>query len=163
MQYEDIEHLISKQSDNCWVWQGYLSSTGYGRYWEKSEKKEYQAHRLVYTLLVGPIPTGLVLDHLCRVHNCVNPAHLEPVSPEVNTARGLFKKVSTRGIKHTHTRSARRKQKGIKEALDAAERHSKALAARQRASEVEERQIERDIRRASREEARAMWNARQGR
>src|SRR5215467_5533160 len=38
------------------------------------------AHRVVYTLLVGPVPDGLVLDHLCRVRRCVNPAHLAPTT-----------------------------------------------------------------------------------
>ncbi len=47
-----------------------------------------QAHRFAYELLVGPIPDGLEIDHLCRVTACVNPAHLEPVTGQVNTLRG---------------------------------------------------------------------------
>jgi hypothetical protein len=46
-------------------------------------------HRAVYAALVGPIPQGLHLDHLCRVRNCVNPAHLEPVTNRENGARGI--------------------------------------------------------------------------
>lgn len=45
-------------------------------------------HRLVYERLVSPVPEGLVLDHLCRIENCVNPAHLEPVTQLENTLRG---------------------------------------------------------------------------
>lgn len=45
-------------------------------------------HRLVYEMRVGPIPEGLELDHLCRVRHCANPAHLEPVTPQVNQRRG---------------------------------------------------------------------------
>jgi hypothetical protein len=43
---------------------------------------------------VGPIPDGLVIDHLCRVHNCVNPEHLEPVTPAENTRRGHLAKLT---------------------------------------------------------------------
>lgn len=47
------------------------------------------AHRVVYEHLAGPIPDGFVLDHLCRVPACVNPAHLEPVTQRTNTIRGV--------------------------------------------------------------------------
>lgn len=47
------------------------------------------AHRFAYERLVGLIPEGLQLDHLCRVPYCVNPAHLEPVTSRENTMRGL--------------------------------------------------------------------------
>jgi hypothetical protein len=46
-------------------------------------------HRDVYEQLVGPIPEGLVLDHLCRNRSCCNPAHLEPVTTAENVRRGL--------------------------------------------------------------------------
>jgi hypothetical protein len=48
----------------------------------------YPAHRVSYTLIRGPIPDGLVIDHLCRTHNCVNPFHLEPVTNAENIRRG---------------------------------------------------------------------------
>lgn len=65
----------------CWLWKK-PTPNGYGRVglvW---------AHRLAYELLVGPIPTGLELDHLCRAPACVNPAHLEPVTHFENLRRG---------------------------------------------------------------------------
>lgn len=51
--------------------------------------KEIGAHRLMYELLVGPIPAGLHLDHLCRNPACCNPRHLEAVPPKVNYLRGI--------------------------------------------------------------------------
>jgi len=70
----------------CWLWTASRSG-GYGRFSIGDGK--VQAHRFAYELLVGEIPDGLDLDHLCRVRHCVNPTHLEPVTRRVNTLRGL--------------------------------------------------------------------------
>lgn len=51
-------------------------------------KKRQLAHRAIYETLVGPIPAGLTLDHLCRNRWCVNPQHLEPVTARENVLRG---------------------------------------------------------------------------
>lgn len=48
----------------------------------------HMSHRVIYEYLVGPIPDGLELDHLCRVRNCVYPQHLEPVTELENFLRG---------------------------------------------------------------------------
>ncbi|MGW6462577.1 HNH endonuclease signature motif containing protein [Streptomyces rubiginosohelvolus] len=69
----------------CWTWTGYRDRDGYGHFYFQGRK--YLAHRYAYTQLVGPIPAGLVIDHLCRNPSCVNPAHLEPVTPAENTRR----------------------------------------------------------------------------
>jgi hypothetical protein len=61
------------------------------------------AHRWSYEALVGPIPPGLEIDHLCRVRNCVNPSHLEPVTKAVNILRG--ESMSARHARQTHCKS----------------------------------------------------------
>lgn len=71
----------------CWEYAGWLDKHGYG--YTRFEGKTWRAHRLSYVLLVGDIPDGLVLDHLCRVRHCVNPDHLEPVTHKVNLYRGF--------------------------------------------------------------------------
>jgi len=70
----------------CWRWTAGIGTEGYGRWWHGSRRVRL-AHRASYELLVGPIDAGLQLDHLCRVRECVNPAHLEPVSPRINLLR----------------------------------------------------------------------------
>jgi hypothetical protein len=70
----------------CWVWTGRLNRNGYGRAWHNGA--EPVAHRAVYEELVGPIPAGEVLDHLCRWRRCCNPGHVEPVTVRENILRG---------------------------------------------------------------------------
>jgi hypothetical protein len=79
---------VHKSSDGCWLWSGYVGREGYGRTYYAG-RKGLSVHRLAYELSVGPIPPGLVIDHLCRVHNCVNPDHLEPVTNRENVLRGI--------------------------------------------------------------------------
>jgi hypothetical protein len=71
----------------CWEWRGSLTPQGYGQF-SPAKAKNYKAHRVAYTQLVGDIPDGLVLDHLCRNRSCVNPDHLEPVTDRKNVLRG---------------------------------------------------------------------------
>lgn len=78
----------------CWLWSGQIDAKGYGRV-SKRAYRPVLAHRAVYLALVGPVPEGLELDHLCRVESCVNPAHLEPVTHQVNCARGANSGVET--------------------------------------------------------------------
>lgn len=73
--------------DDCWLWTGTIDDGGYGMIAGEGGRNYLRAHRVMYEILVGPIPKGMQLDHLCRVRNCVNPAHLEPVTPRENTLR----------------------------------------------------------------------------
>jgi hypothetical protein len=71
----------------CWLWRQ-LDRHGYGKIWKlKDVAHSALAHRLVYRSLVGEIPDGLQVDHLCLVRNCVNPDHMELVTTQENTRR----------------------------------------------------------------------------
>lgn len=73
--------------DGCWEWQGARTGVGYGALNVGGKAKS--AHRLAYEWFVGPIPEGLLIDHLCRVRHCVRPDHLEAVTFDENVRRGL--------------------------------------------------------------------------
>ena len=76
------------KSDGCWTWRGSTHwKEGYGRF--RYHGKTVSAHRVAYELTIGPIPDGLVIDHLCRNRVCVNPAHMEPVTDRENVLRGV--------------------------------------------------------------------------
>ena len=69
----------------CRVWQGTTNGkSGYGVI--QFQGKRELVHRLAWSLKNGPVPEGLVLDHLCRVRLCNNELHLEPVTQQVNIA-----------------------------------------------------------------------------
>jgi hypothetical protein len=71
----------------CRIWNGTLAVNGYGVL--GIDGRQVKAHRFAYEAIVGPIPEGLVIDHLCRVRCCVNPDHLEPVTNGENVLRGV--------------------------------------------------------------------------
>lgn len=88
------------QAEGCWLWKGSINAKGYARFWDGA--RLWQAHRWSYEHTIGPIPEGLQLDHLCRVRNCVNPAHLEPVTNRENTLRGLGPAKSRERMRRMH-------------------------------------------------------------
>jgi hypothetical protein len=74
----------------CWIWQCSSSAAGYARTFVRFAGSRYtKGHRLAYAALVGPILRGLEIDHLCRQTMCVNPGHLEPVTPHENITRAI--------------------------------------------------------------------------
>jgi HNH endonuclease len=87
--------------DGCWEWAGAHNRDGYGTaYTTPTGARPLGAHRVVYELLIGPIPEGLTIDHLCRNRGCVNPAHMEPVPKRTNLLRGVG--VGARNAQKTH-------------------------------------------------------------
>ena len=83
-----MQRLMSRveRTDGCWLWTGAKTGHGYGVIYYKG--RQIGAHVLSYRLLMGDIPEGYDLDHLCRTPACVNPAHLEPVTHAENCRRG---------------------------------------------------------------------------
>lgn len=86
----------SDDPDGCWLWTG-PKDYGYGRIMHNYRNRS--THRVAYELLVGPIPAGLQIDHLCRTPACVNPAHMELVTRRENILRsdGLTARLARRG------------------------------------------------------------------
>lgn len=90
---------VNKNGPNgCWLWTGSNNGSGYGRIYVQGSFRP--THRVAYELAVGVISDGFQIDHLCRVTLCINPAHLEAVTPQVNVLRGDT--VSAKRAAQTH-------------------------------------------------------------
>lgn len=78
MNKDKFESKFMIAPDGCWLWLEWADKDGYGKV--RVGKSKRPAHRVSYELYVGPIPDGLLIDHLCKQKACVNPHHLEPVT-----------------------------------------------------------------------------------
>ena len=82
------QKYVVNEETGCWEWIASLKpGTAYGCM--QVAKRTVYAHRLSHELHIGPIPSGMQIDHLCRNRSCVNPDHLEAVEPHVNVRRGM--------------------------------------------------------------------------
>lgn len=77
--------LRTKVTPTCWLWTGHVNNAGYGTFSVRG--RSTLVHRLAYEEMVGPIPEGFDVDHLCHTRTCLNPKHLEPISHAENIKR----------------------------------------------------------------------------
>lgn len=90
-----VDRVLARctEQDGCWIFGGYLTRGGYGQVTVSAKAGRALAHRVVYIALVGEVPDGLELDHLCRRPACTNPWHLDPVPHALNVKRGRASQV----------------------------------------------------------------------
>lgn len=87
---EDNGYEIDGEPSECWVWIGNVDNKGYGRLSlgrrETGTPISKRAHIVSYEFFVGKVQEGMTLDHRCRVHGCIHPNHLAPVTRAENTS-----------------------------------------------------------------------------
>jgi hypothetical protein len=130
----------------CWLWNGSLTPDGYANLQERVEGVDvnHLGHRLAYEQIVGPVPPGLDLDHLCRFRRCVRPGHLEPTTRRENLLRG--ETIPARNAAKTHCPAGHPYDeentywhRGGRHCKACARRHSAAAGRRRRARERKNR------------------------
>lgn len=79
-----LDLALPEPNSGCWLWTGRVDKDGYGSFQVNKEIGKVRAHRFAYEYIRGPIPPGLVINHLCEVAGCVNPDHLEAITQQAN-------------------------------------------------------------------------------
>lgn len=101
---ERFERQSQLVDSGCIEWTGRIDRYGYGQFRPGGrETTQMGAHRWAYEHHVGKIPKGLQIDHLCRNRKCVNPAHMEAVTPQVNALRSTSP--AARNAQKTHCKN----------------------------------------------------------
>lgn len=98
-----IQRFLSKiqyAPTGCWLWTGGKSITGYGHFWNTTT---HIAHRFSFEFYKHKIKNGYQIDHLCRIKSCVNPDHLEVVTPKENVRRSPNSKRARKRCKRHHS------------------------------------------------------------
>lgn len=111
---DDVGKLTAEQrfwskvdrSGDCWLWTGKLLPVGYAQFGVEG-RRHVAVHRYAHELLIGPISEGFEVDHLCFVRHCVNPAHLEAVTPAENKRR-MHEAMRQRGAYRSYAKMVER-------------------------------------------------------
>ena len=136
---KSLDGAVSVKAEwECWTWLQAINSEGYGVV--HACGRQHRAHRLIFELVRGPVPEGLVLDHVCRNRACVNPSHLEPVTNRENNLRGVSpwainarRTACAQG--HPYTPENTRYDRGRRYCLECKRRRTRDSARKRRARE----------------------------
>lgn len=93
-----IKARVLVDSNGCWLWLLARKPSGYGLIGRVKGRTARLAHKASYLAFVGDYDQSLQLDHTCKVPECVNPEHLEPVSQTENVHRSKATKLSAKDI-----------------------------------------------------------------
>jgi hypothetical protein len=123
---------VQPDPSGCWIWTGALNSRGYGSWGTNGIARS--THRVTYEAFVGPVPTGLTIDHLCEVKACCNPVHLEVVTRAENSRRHYRRQTH---CKYGHPLSGSNlkvRSNGQRRCIECRDRHSAAFRQREKAT-----------------------------
>lgn len=136
-----MKRIVVDPASGCWIYTGSIIHNGYGTIGVPHRQRRL-VHRIAYESLVGPIPEGLDLDHLCRVRSCCNPLHLEPVTRKENARRGIgmgawkaaFQRAKTHCPQgHPYSVENTRHYRNERSCIECCRKHSRESARRLRA------------------------------
>lgn len=152
------QRIVVDENSGCWLWQG-ATNGGYGR--AKFTDGQKYVHKKAYELIVGPVPDGLFLDHLCRVRNCCNPKHLEPVTHQENIKRGLAGKYRpTESTRKKMSQSQLARYKDDEARADQARRLEKARNDDKRVAALQKALRDPEYRKKASEKMKLIWQER---